>query len=89
MPQDDILHAGFVYAVQTDVGEDVRSEVFGGKSIAFKPTRGHEDEYTKGRIAEAEPLGLGFCQGTNEQIQIVDLVGSVGVGSVDLSQLAP
>ena len=60
----------------------------GGEAIAFESARGHEDEDSEGRIAEPESFGFGFGQGSDEQIEVIDFVGAIGMGSVDFAQTA-
>jgi hypothetical protein len=60
VPKNHILHGGVIDPIETDLCKDIRREVLGRKSIALEPTRRHEDEDTKGRVAKTETLWFGF-----------------------------
>ena len=74
--------------VESELGVDIGSEVLGGEAIAFESARCHKDKDSEGRIAEPESFGFGFGQSSDEQVEVIDFVGAIGMGSVDIAQTA-
>src|SRR5215510_14996798 len=81
VPLQHGLHGIVVDPVHAELGVDLGAKVVGEEPVALEAPRGHQDEDAEDGIAEPESVGEVLRQGSDQEIDAVDVV------LVDLAQL--
>ncbi len=75
MAGEDVDHGVGVDPVHADLGIDLGGVVVGEEAVAVEAARGHEDEDAEGGVGEAEALGRGLGEESDDEVDGVDVTG--------------